>query len=133
MRISFFIDSVPFTEGVISGNESLGGSESACLGLARALAKRQHDVHIFATKLDESCYGSDHGGVQWHPAKDLYDVSTCVHWDVFVSLRMPYPIQRHLKARLKLLWNQDMLIGEPAKMQTMALSWQMDHVAYVSE
>jgi glycosyltransferase involved in cell wall biosynthesis len=133
MRISFFIDSVPFTEGVISGNESLGGSESACLGLARALAKRQHDVHIFATKLDESCYGSDHGGVQWHPAKDLYDVSTCVHWDVFVSLRMPYPFQRHLKARLKLLWNQDMLIGEPAKMQTMALSWQMDHVAYVSE
>ena len=47
----FHIDSVEFTPGVIDNRESLGGSESACLGLARALQARGHRVHIFTTKL----------------------------------------------------------------------------------
>jgi hypothetical protein len=34
---AFLVDSVPFTKAVRDGETSLGGSESACLGLARAL------------------------------------------------------------------------------------------------
>lgn len=133
LRMAYFVDSVPFSPGVVSGAESLGGSESACLGLARALAARGHEIHIFATKLDPSCLGTDAWGVHWQHGEHLFDVSNVVHWDVFVSLRMSFIFQRHIKARLKILWNQDMLIGEQAKLQTMALSWQMDHLAYVSE
>ncbi len=70
MTIAFFIDSVPFTKSVIAGESSLGGSESACLGLARALRARGHQVSIFATKLDEDCHGLDHAGV-----------TAAVHWD----------------------------------------------------
>jgi hypothetical protein len=44
LRLSFYIDSVPITAGVIAGTASLGGSESACIGLMRALSARGHDV-----------------------------------------------------------------------------------------
>lgn len=132
LHLAFFIDSVKLTPGVISGAESLGGSESACLGLARALVARGHHVHIFATRLEPECTGPDHGGVMWHHAADLYDVSSVVHWDVFTSLRMPTVFQYPIRARLTLLWNQDMLVDEGSKLFTMALMWQVDHVAYVS-
>ena len=52
LSLAFLVDSVPFTKAVRDGLTSLGGSESACLGLARALQARGHDVHIYATKLD---------------------------------------------------------------------------------
>jgi glycosyltransferase involved in cell wall biosynthesis/2-polyprenyl-3-methyl-5-hydroxy-6-metoxy-1,4-benzoquinol methylase len=133
LRLSFYIDSVPITAGVIAGTASLGGSESACIGLMRALSARGHDVHCFANRLDEACYGKDHGGVTWHPADSLYEISDAIHWDVFTSLRMVNVFEHPIKARLKLLWNQDMLVGEQAKLYTMALAWQIDHVAYVSE
>lgn len=133
MKIAFYVDSVPFTADVIAGAESLGGSESACLGLARALAARGHEVSILATKLDEGCIGRDHAGVLWHPAEMVYDLSNVIEWDVFVSLRMPYVFQRPIKARLRMLWNQDLLIGEPAKMGVMALAWAYDQIVYVSQ
>jgi glycosyltransferase involved in cell wall biosynthesis len=132
LKYAFFLDSVPFSKAVIDGTASLGGSESACIGLMRALKAIGADVHAFATKLDEACYGPDHGGVTWHPADTLYEVSDAIHWDVFVSLRMPNVFEQSIHARLKLLWNQDMLVDERAKLYTMSLGWQMDHVAYVS-
>lgn len=132
LQKAFFIDSVPFTKRIIDGTDSLGGSESACLGLARGLVARGHHVHIFATRLDPECVGLDHGGVAWHHAEDLYDVSSVVHWDVFTSLRMASVFQYPIRARLTLLWNQDMLVDEASKLYTMALMWQVDHVAYVS-
>lgn len=132
MRISFFLESVPFTRGVIAGAASLGGSESAALGLARALVARGHDVHIFAMRLEEGCEGRDHAGVAWHNGAELYEMSTVVHWDVFISLRMAHVFSKPIRARLRILWNQDMLVGEGPKNYTMAVSWNIDHLAYVS-
>lgn len=133
MKIGFFVDSVPFDRKVISGEASLGGSESACLGLARALQARGHQVHIIATKLDESCHGLDHAGVVWHPAEVVYELSQVADWDVFVSLRMPHVFRHPIKAKLRLLWNQDLLIGDQAKNGVMSTAWAYDHVVYVSE
>jgi glycosyltransferase involved in cell wall biosynthesis/2-polyprenyl-3-methyl-5-hydroxy-6-metoxy-1,4-benzoquinol methylase len=132
LKYAFFLDSVPFTKPVIAGTASLGGSESACIGLMRALKARGNDVHAFATNLDEACYGPDHAGVTWHPADTLYEVSDAIYWDVFTSLRMPNVFEQNVHARMKLLWNQDMLVDERAKLYTMSLGWQLDHVAYVS-
>ena len=63
LSICFTIDSVEFTAGVIAGEQSLGGSESACVGLARAMQARGHDVHIFTTQLGADAPQFDHGGV----------------------------------------------------------------------
>jgi 2-polyprenyl-3-methyl-5-hydroxy-6-metoxy-1,4-benzoquinol methylase/glycosyltransferase involved in cell wall biosynthesis len=129
--IGFLIDSIPFTPGVIAGTESLGGSESACLGLARALKARGHAVSIFATKLDEACIGPDQAGVLWHPADELPAMNTVIEFDVFVVLRLyPHLATFQPKARLTLLWHQD-LLTDPNGL--MAVAWAADTHVYVSD
>jgi glycosyltransferase involved in cell wall biosynthesis/2-polyprenyl-3-methyl-5-hydroxy-6-metoxy-1,4-benzoquinol methylase len=129
--IGFFVDSVPITREVIAGTCSLGGSESACVGLARALAGRGHDVHILATKLDPACRGKDAGGVIWEPAEEIDEISRFMDWDVFCALRMFTVFgHSHIPARLRLLWNQDLLTSPPA---LMSLMWSIDRLVYVSD
>jgi 2-polyprenyl-3-methyl-5-hydroxy-6-metoxy-1,4-benzoquinol methylase/glycosyltransferase involved in cell wall biosynthesis len=129
---AFHIDSVEFTPSVIAGTASLGGSESACLGLARSLQARGHRVHIFTTQLHADAPAKDAWGVQWHPTAALHDLSRFTQWDVFVALRMPAIFGADVKAALRVLWNQDLLTGDAAKNATLALAWAYDVSAYVS-
>ncbi len=131
LLIDFYVESVPFSRTTIEGRTSLGGSESALLGLAKALARRGHDVHIFASKLE---LGPDdpqiYDGVQWHPAEGLPDTLRIVPPDVFCSLRMPGPFALRTGAGLNLLWNQDMLTDS---LQVAGVLSQTDFLVYVSE
>lgn len=132
---AFYLDSVPFSRGVIAGTESLGGSESACVGLARALVARGHRVHLFTTKIDPDAVGLDHAGVAWHRAEDLLALNQLTEWDVFVALRM-YGVAASfngINARLRLLWNQDLITGDGMKNAFMSVAWSYDKVIYVSE
>jgi glycosyltransferase involved in cell wall biosynthesis/predicted O-methyltransferase YrrM len=129
---AFLVDSVPFTKAVVDGQTSLGGSESACLGLARALQARGHDVHIFATKLAQDAEGPDAAGVVWHPLDDFAPMNQFIEWDVVVGLRMFAFFGMTVHARLKLLWNQDLLI-DGAGDQVMSVAWNIDRAVYVSE
>jgi glycosyltransferase involved in cell wall biosynthesis/2-polyprenyl-3-methyl-5-hydroxy-6-metoxy-1,4-benzoquinol methylase len=133
LRIAFAVDSVPFTKPVRDGETSLGGSESACIGLARALARRGHQVHIFATKLSEDAEGSDADGVQWHPLNTFGDLSAVFHWDLFVALRMPSIFNGPIRARYRMLWNQDLMTTESFKNSIMAIAWNVDEQVYVSD
>ncbi len=133
MTFAFYVDSVPFSAGEIDGSKSLGGSESACLGLARALVARGHRVHLFATKLDPTCTGPDQWGLIWHHAEALVQVSRVMEWDVFCSLRMPSPFHACIRARLRILWNQDLMNREEFKLAVMGVAWAVDRFAYVSE
>ncbi len=132
LTFGFYIDSVAFTPEVIAGTASLGGSESACLGLARALKARGHTVVIFATQLHDEAPAIDHAGVQWAHANEIDGMSRVVDWDVFVALRMPHCFTLPIRAKYRILWNQDLMTGDDAKNITMALSWAYDAVAYVS-
>lgn len=124
----FYVSSVPFTREVLDGTSSLGGSESACLGLCEALARRGHDVHIFAEQLGEGLDG-EWRGVQWHSALSLMDTLAFAPPDVFVSLRMPHVFSATIPAKLNVLWNQD-LLTDPNILGQLA---QVDHLAYVSD
>lgn len=130
LHIIFYIDSVPFTRSVIDGKSSLGGSESACLSLARGLAARGHDVHIFATKLDDDGAGTDKHGVQWSPVEHLPDVMRFAPPDVFVSLRMPGVYHNPVPAKLRILWAQDLL---QLSSQIDPVLFQVDQLHYVSQ
>lgn len=132
LSIGFFIESVPFTADVIAGTGSLGGSESACLGLARSLKKRGHEVHIFTTQLAADAPVLDHAGVMWHPSQHLRKQSILSDWDVFVALRMPNVLE-HVQAKFRVLWNQDLMYGEPMKNSVMGMAWALDASIYVSE
>lgn len=129
--IGFLMDSVAMTRAVIDGQASLGGSESAMVGLARALKRRGHDVRIFASHLDPSCNCPDRAGVVWHPLEDLEGFNQIVEFDVFVVLRTyPHLMGYQPRARLTLLWHQDLLTQPKA---LMAVAWAVDRHVYVSE
>jgi len=131
--LAFYLDSVPFTPDVVNGTASLGGSESACVGLARALQARGHRVSIYATKLDPIAKGRDRWGVTWIHAEELQEPDGHQDWDVFCSLRMPAIYYLPRTARLRLLWNQDLMNADGFKNQIMAYAWAYDKVVYVSE
>lgn len=134
MTFAFLIDSVTFTDKVIAGETSLGGSESACLGLARALQKRGHDVHLFVSDLAVDAGTRDHAGVTWHPLAEFHGMNQFIEWDVVCPLRMIAAFAwRPIWARLRLLWNQDLLVPGQMQMGVMAVAWAIDHLCYVSE
>src|SRR5262245_30747696 len=135
MSWAFLVNSVPFTKAVIDGQTSLGGSESACVGLARALQARGHDVRIFATKLDPEAVGyHDAAGVTWSPWEDFWPTNQFIEFDVVVGLRMHGLFTlRPVQARLRLLWSQDLLVPGQMQGEVMAAAWAIDHIAYVSE
>lgn len=130
LSMAFYVSSVPFTEAVVNGETSLGGSESACLSVARALSRRGHSVTIFATQLDPSQHGRvDGAGVTWHPAEAaLPDALKYRNFDVFCSLRMHDVLALTHTSKLNLLWAQDMIV-EPLS------AWfsQLDALVYVSK
>lgn len=134
MTWAFILDSVPFTKAVRDGETSLGGSESACLGLARALAKRGHDVNIFATQLSQDATGRDAAGCIWHPVETFHTMNTFIEWDVVVALRWFafFGIQP-VFARLRLLWNQDLLVPGGMVNGMMSVAWAVDKFVYVSD
>ena len=135
MTWAFLLDSVPFSRAVIAGETSLGGSESACLGLARALQARGHQVHLFVTQLEDGARGSvDRAGVTWHGLNDFSPMNQFLEWDVVCCLRMfagygAVPIH----ARLRLLWNQDLLVPGAMQAGVMSVAWAIDHLCYVSQ
>lgn len=134
MSWAFIVESVPFTKAVVAGETSLGGSESACLGLARALQARGHSVHIFAGRLSDDAVGPDSAGVQWHKITDFTDMNKFLEWDVVCSLRMLRAFAGPpIHARLRLLWNQDLMIPGTMQSQVMSIAWAIDHSIYVSE
>ena len=132
MTYAFLIDSVQFSKATVAGETSLGGSESACVGLARALAARGHDVHIYATRLDADAAGPDAGGVTWHPANEFRQTNSWIEWDVVVALRQCAWFGEPVMARLRLLWNQDLLMPGVGS-SIMSVAWQIDRLVYVSD
>ena len=135
MTWAFLVDSVPFTLPVIAGETSLGGSESAALGLARALARRGHGVHLFTTQLATEAVGhQDQAGVIWHSLDEFTTINTFLEFDVVVALRMLGAFAGHpIQARLKLLWSQDLLVPGAMQQSVMSIAWALDHICYVSD
>lgn len=135
--IAFYVNSVPIRLAERDGQASLGGSESACFGLARALARRGHAVHIHAQQLHADARGVDADGVTWHDAgaedAAVYEWCDVVEPDVVVSLRMAHLFRLPVRARFRALWNQDMLVPSSAAQGIASIAWQLDALVYVSQ
>lgn len=135
--LAFYVNSVPIRLAERDGQASLGGSESACFGLARALARRGHAVHIHAQQLHADARGVDADGVTWHDAGPedaaVYEWCDVVEPDVVVSLRMAHLFRLPVRARFRVLWNQDMLVPASAAQGIASIAWQLDALVYVSQ
>jgi hypothetical protein len=85
-------------------------------------------VHIFATKLNPSydVRRPDHAGVTWHHA-DTHDRDQPASSSGTCSSRSGWCVlPREGPARLRILWNQDLLIDGPMKLGIMAHAWAFD-------
>ena len=103
----------------------LGGSESAMVFAARALAARGHEVEVF-TRCEAP---GEYDDVVYHDISQLAREASIRDWDVFVSLRFPDLGMHDIRAGLRLLWCQDLLWNQPVEAW---LAWY-DGVVLVSE
>lgn len=123
LTIAFATRSVPI-HGRAPWERCLGGSESAMVFAARALAARGHHVDVFARCDAPGVYDD----VTYHDVAALDEHARVRDWDVFVSLRFPDLLEKDIRAALRVLWCQDVVAQRPMEQ---VLSWA-DLLVFVS-
>ena len=124
LNIAFATKSVPMT-GRTPWERDLGGSESALVFAARALAARGHHVDVFTRCGAPGVYDE----VTYHDIDSLDQAASIRDWDAFISLRFPDLIAKDLRAGVRMLWCQDVVRQHPIHD---TLAWA-DLLVFVSE
>ncbi|MFH1035733.1 MAG: glycosyltransferase family 4 protein [Pseudomonadota bacterium] len=104
LHIALLTDGEPF-HGSSPEEQALGGSETACVQMARALAARGHRVQVF-------CRCPRPGlcqGVVFRDRRDLVQAASEERFDVLVVSRFFAALDLPLQSGLKVLWNHDIL------------------------
>jgi len=127
LRWTFFVDGMPF-DGAAPEGKSLGGSETAGLHLARALAARGHEVHLFCRTDKEAT----HDGVRYHGIQHYVEWTTNVAHDVAVVQRVPHPLTLPIAAPVRLLWVHDLALKRTADPMR-GILWACDRVMVLSQ
>lgn len=105
LKIGFYTAGVPFEGDALERGGGLGGSETAFIQVARALARRGHQVIAFNT-----CERpGEYEGVTYHSFSDSLPILASEHFDVFVVSRYSAFFNLPFSAGLKVLWNHDTL------------------------
>ena len=104
-KIGFYTNGPPFSGDSLARGESQGGSETAFIQMAQALARRGHEVWAF-----NNCpRPGRHGEVAYHHFPEALDVLAREKFDIFVVSRYAAFFNLPLTAGLKVLWNHDTL------------------------
>lgn len=85
---------------------SPGGTETAMMNVARALARRGHQVSVFA-----ECEPGTYEGVDYLKADTALWLLSMVQWDVLVSWQDTAIFLNPVKAKLKVLMSESTLLG----------------------
>ena len=104
-KIGFYTTGIEFDGSSLNRPGGLGGSETAFIQMAQALARQGHEVHAFN---DCQTYG-EYGGVHYHPFSQSLPILAQEHFDIFISSRCPSFFSLPISASLKVLWNHDTL------------------------
>ena len=103
-KIGFFTDGPAFDGGTIEAR-ALGGSETALIQAARALADMSHEVSVFNNCERPGLFD----GVSYHPMDRFARISVSTVFDVFIVSRFHAFFSIPFRAGLKVLWNHDTL------------------------
>lgn len=105
---------------------SLGGSETAFLSMAKALAARGHEVKVWVNTDKPGFYG----GVQYFPLQAYEQIVPNTALDVLISSRWPEFLSVPNHAAFRFLWLHDTLVD---KGRLMGTSWQTDEFWLLSK
>jgi glycosyltransferase involved in cell wall biosynthesis len=113
-RIGFYTDGPAFDGGSLAA-QALGGSETALIQMARALAGRGHRVMVFNNVAAPGVWD----GVRYQPARSFPLFAVQPGFDVFIVSRYYGFFSLPFTARLKVLWNHDIL-DRPRSLKALA-------------
>ena len=126
--ISLLVPGLPF-DGDTLENHSLGGSETAGLYMAKALAARGAHVKVFCgtDKVSE-----DSTGAQYFPLQLWPQYATCTPHDVAIVQRAPERFGVAIESRLNVLWQHDLAHHRSAN-GFRGTMWNIDKVLLLSQ
>ena len=127
MEIVIYTEGLPF-DGDTPFERSLGGSESAVVFMARALARRGHSVKVFC-----NCpRPGEYDGVTYEEVPEFAGFLATETCDVFVCCRHLRGLVGLVRSRLNVVWNHDILTKETAPYLS-SLMFRVDRLLVLSE
>lgn len=126
--IVMLVPGMPF-DGETLEKESLGGSETAGLYMAKALANRGHHVTVFCNTAHST---EDALGVRYVPIAGYEQYSQVTPHDINIVQRAPEMFRNRYASRLNILWTHDLLHGRHIDQFRSAL-WNIDNVLVLSD
>lgn len=128
LDIAMFVPGIPF-DGSSFERGSLGGSESAALYMAKALATLGHRVKVFSNTREIS---SDREGASYYPLGMWNNYARNTPHDVTIVQRAPEAFANTYAGKLNILWQHDLMMGRQSGVlrQTM---WNIDRIFVLSE
>lgn len=109
--------------------QSLGGSETAGLSMAKALAKQGHNVILFCNTTD---VGKKRDNVVYMPLEQFQAFVTTSPIDVVIGQRMPELFAVKMTSKLNILWCHDLaMLRNVDKFKSVL--WNVDKVMTVSQ
>lgn len=137
MKILMYAPGMPFNGAWLDQELSLGGSESAALFMARALARLKHQVTVFTECEDEL----EHDGATYRfagaktdatPLGAAWHAAVLQEHDVCIVQRVPMPFTGKERARLRLWWLHDLALLRQRPLLDLSLPF-VDRILCVSE
>ena len=117
---------LPFN-GKTFDNISLGGSESACYYLARALARLGHRVQVFCNTEAVRC-----DDVDYLPLGLFQQYVSFTTHDVCIVQRTPELLSGHVRSRFTAVWCHDLALGR-SESKVRGTSWNYDKLFVLSD
>lgn len=105
---------------------ALGGSETAAISVAKALADRGHEVYVFCNCEKPGTYD----GVIYYHHQDFQKQAAVIGWDVLIASRWMEFLTMRSFAGLRILWLHDTLVDHG---RALSQCWQTDGLFLLSD
>lgn len=107
LSITMFVPGMEFHSNSLT-EHSLGGSETAGLSMAQALARLGHEVRIFANVPRPH---KDALGVDYVPIDLFRQYAPKIPHDVCIAQRAPIVFGSRIESKINALWAHDLAMG----------------------